>query len=185
VPVINFSKLGNERLNETSAQTIFLKNAKVADWLGPTRARLTTNRSSRARGATGGACLDKKAGQIAEAASTTRATGDRGLDGTAGRLGMARGSPVHSGQADNTPLVWLGFCAFFLLGWRLARDLAAQPRFLVCSSRSAFGIQPGTNLLERSLVYPPLLYLFGRLIYVGVREGRSASVAICLQPRPS
>ena len=177
VPVIPFSQHDNKRLNETSAQTIFLKNPKVADWIARYPSSRVTYESVfvserrywRER------VWDTKAGQIAEG-RVDDASGKvtEAWTGPQVAWGMARGSPgAFGGKQINTLPVWLGFCALFLIGLGDLRrpfslrnlDLIALLSFSV----SLWFFNHGHIFSSASLVYPPLFYLFGRLLYVGLR----------------
>jgi hypothetical protein len=177
LPVIHFRTLDNRRLNDTSSQTIFLKNAKVADWLGRyASSGLTYESVFESKGRYWRERVwDKKAGEIAEG----RVDDASGLvteawTGPQVAWGMARGSAgAFGGKQINTLPVWLGFCAFFLVGlgnWRRPISLRNLDLLVLLSfSISLWYFNQGRIFSSASLVYPPLLYLFGRLIYVGVR----------------
>ncbi len=183
-PVIPFSQNDNRRLNETSAQTIFLKDDRVADWI----ARYPSSRLSyesvfvsegrywRER------VWDTKAGQIAEG-RVDDASGKvtEAWTGPQVAWGMARGSPGAFGGKQITTLpVWLGFCALFLIGLGdLRRPLSLRNLDLLALlsfSVSLWFFNHGHIFSSAALVYPPLLYLFGRLLYVGLR-GRAVSAS--------
>jgi hypothetical protein len=184
VPVIHFNTLDNKRLNETSSQTIFLKEAKVADWLGRyASAGLTYESVFESQGRYWRERVwDKRAGEIAEG----RVDDASGLvteawTGPQVAWGMARGSPgAFGGKHINTLPIWLGFCAFFLVGlgdWRRPISLRNLDLLVLLSfSISLWYFNQGRVFSSASLVYPPLLYLFGRLLYVGVR-GRPVSAS--------
>ena len=184
VPVIPFSQHDNKRLTDTSAQTIFLKNPKIADWLARyPSSRLTyesvfiaDGRYWRER------AWDTKAGQIAEG-RVDDASGvvTEAWTGPQVAWGMARGSPgAFGGKEINSLKVWLGFCALFLLGLGDLRrpfslrnlDLIALLSFSV----SLWFFNKGHVFTSATLVYPPLFYLFGRLLYVGLR-GRTVGAS--------
>lgn len=184
VPVIHFSTLGNKRLNDTSAQTIFLKNAKVADWIRRyPSSRLTYESVFESHGRYWRERVwDKQAGQIAEG-RVDDASGQvtEAWTGPQVAWGMARGSPgAFGGKQINKLLIWLGFCAFFLVGlgdWRRPISLRNLDLFVLLSfSISLWYFNQGRIFSSASLVYPPLLYLFGRLIYIGVR-GRQVTAS--------
>lgn len=183
-PVIPFTQQNNQRLNDTSAQTIFLKNPTVAGWLSRyPSSRLTfesvfvnEGRYWRER------AWDTKAGQIAEG-RVDDASGKvtEAWTGPQVAWGMARGSPgAFGGKQINTLPVWLGFCALFLIGLGDLRrpfslrnlDLIALLSFSV----SLWFFNHGHIFASSSLVYPPLFYLFGRLLYIGLR-GRTAAAS--------
>ena len=86
---------------------------------------------------------------------------------------MARGYSGAFGHRLNAPYVWLPLCAIFLLGlidwrrpWRMANlDLLV----LLSFGASHFFFNRGDIGLSVPLVYPPLLYLMGRMLWVGFR----------------
>jgi hypothetical protein len=86
---------------------------------------------------------------------------------------MARGYSGAFGHRLNAPYVWLPLCAIFLLGlidwrrpWRVANlDLLV----LLSFGASHFFFNRGDIGLSVPLVYPPLLYLMGRMLWVGFR----------------
>ena len=92
---------------------------------------------------------------------------------------LTRGDPGFFGRAVNSPWVWLPLCAIFLFGlldYRRLRRVAHLDLVVILS----FGISqlflgaghPGVSV---PLVYPPLLYLLGRMAWVGYR-GRGAGL---------
>jgi hypothetical protein len=87
---------------------------------------------------------------------------------------MARGVPgAFGGKEINSPLVWLVFCGLFLLGLGNVRrplslrnlDLLA----LLAFSASLWYFNRGDVFTSVPLVYPPLVYLIGRMAWVGLR----------------
>jgi hypothetical protein len=98
---------------------------------------------------------------------------------------MARGYEGSFGHTLNAPYVWLPLCAIFLLGlldwrrpWRLVHlDLVVLLSFgisHVLFNRAEIGVSV-------PLVYPVLLYLLARLVWIGFRgrgPGLSPSVPI-------
>lgn len=86
---------------------------------------------------------------------------------------MARGYSGAFGHRLNAPYVWLPLCALFLLGlvdwrrpWRVANlDLLV----LLSFGASHFFFNRGDIGLSVPFVYPPLLYLMGRMLWVGFR----------------
>jgi hypothetical protein len=87
--------------------------------------------------------------------------------------GMARGYPGAFGHKLNAPYVFLPLCALFLLGlfdwrrpWRLANlDLLVLLGFGLSHlffNRAEIGVSV-------PLAYPPLAYLFGRALWIGLR----------------
>jgi hypothetical protein len=125
---------------------------------------------------------DTKAGQIAEG-HVDDASGivTEAWTGPQVAWGMARGSPgAFGGKQINTLPVWLGFCALFLIGLGdLRRPLSLRNLDLLALlsfSVSLWYFNQGRIFSSASLVYPPLIYLFGRLLYIGIR-GRPTRVS--------
>lgn len=92
---------------------------------------------------------------------------------------MARGYSGAFGHKLNAPYVFLPLCALFLLGlfdwrrpWRVANlDLLVLLGFGLSHlffNRAEIGV-------SAPLAYPPLLYLFGRALWIGLR-GRGAGI---------
>jgi len=177
VPVIPFTQDANKRLNETSAQTIFLKAPKVADWIDRYQSpRLTYESVWEGEGRYWRERVwDTKAGEIAEG-RVDDASGKvtEAWTGPQVAWGMARGSSgAFGGKQINSLPVWLGFCALFLVGLGdLRRPLSLRNLdllALLAFSVSLWYFNEGRIFSSASLVYPPLFYLFGRLLYVGLR----------------
>jgi hypothetical protein len=171
-----------KRLTEEAATAAFLRHDKVGDWLD----------RYPARGVVKDASFDKKTGKWTvhvwwnEAGEI--ATGK--VDDGSGRVTeawtgpqvawkMARGyEGAFGGETLNRPVVWLAFCALFLLGlvdWRRpvgvrTLDLLALLSFSV----SLWFFNRGDVFTAMPLVYPAFAYLLGRMLWVGLR-GRSPS----------
>jgi len=91
---------------------------------------------------------------------------------------MARGyKGAFGGERINSYPVWLGFCAVFLVGlvdWRRLRSLRNLDLLVFLSfSASLWFFNRGDIFTSVPLVYPPLLYLLLRCIWVGTR-GRAS-----------
>jgi hypothetical protein len=92
---------------------------------------------------------------------------------------MARGYDGAFGRAINDAWIWLSLCAVFLLGLADFRrplsirnlDLAV----LLSFSFSLYFFNQGRIFTAMPLVYPPLLYLLGRMVWIGWRGGGSPS----------
>jgi Glycosyltransferase family 87 len=89
---------------------------------------------------------------------------------------MARGNDGAFGRAINRPAIWIGLCAVFflalisirrLVSWRTL-DLAV----LLSFSLSLIWFNRGEIFTSVPLVYPPLIYLAGRLGWIGLRRTR-------------
>jgi hypothetical protein len=87
---------------------------------------------------------------------------------------MARGTPgAFGGKEINSYAVWLVFCAAFLLGLGDLRrpfslrnlDLLALLSFTI----SLWYFNHGRIFTSVPLVYPPMLYLLGRMAWIGAR----------------
>ena len=107
---------------------------------------------------------------------------------------MARGGPgAFGGKKINSFVVWLGFCAVFLVGLAdLRRPLSLRNLDLLALlsfSVSLWYFNHGRIFTSVPLVYPRLVYLLGRMIWIGIarpaaaRSGRSGRSG-CSPPRP-
>ncbi len=102
---------------------------------------------------------------------------------------MARGYPGAFGHKLNAPYVWLPLAAIFLLGlldWRRPLRIEHLDLLVLLS----FGIS--NHFLTRAeiglsvpLVYPPLLYLLGRMLWIGLRRPRDGGEGRPQGLRPS
>ena len=91
---------------------------------------------------------------------------------------MARGYPGAFGRKVNAPYVWLPLCAFFLLGlldWRRLRRFAHLDLIvLLAFGVSHFFFNRGNIGVSVPLVYPVLVYLLARMLWIGFRGRGSA-----------
>ena len=88
---------------------------------------------------------------------------------------MARGSDgAFGGKRLNSLPVWLGFCAVFVLGLADLRRLRSVRNLdllvLVSLSVSLWFFNEGRIFTSVPLVYPVLLYLLVRTLWIGVRD---------------
>jgi hypothetical protein len=92
---------------------------------------------------------------------------------------MARGYDGAFGRKINRPWIWLTFCAAFLLGLgNLRRPLSVRNLDLLALlsfSISLYFFNQGEVFTAMPLAYPPLLYLLGRMAWIGWR-GRASPV---------
>src|SRR5436190_5913263 len=93
---------------------------------------------------------------------------------------MARGQKgAFGGKEINNTWVWLAFCAVFLLGLaELRRPLSLgnlDLLVLLSFTASLWFFNEGRIFTSVPLVYPPLLYLLGRMTWAGWRGRTSAS----------
>lgn len=88
---------------------------------------------------------------------------------------MARGYAGQFGHALNAPYVWLPLCAIFVLGlldWRRPLRLAHLDLVvLLAFGASHIFFNRGEIGVSVPLVYPPLLYLLARMLWLGFRGG--------------
>ena len=87
---------------------------------------------------------------------------------------MARGYEGSFGRKINEPWIWWPLAAIFFVGLAsLRRPLDAKPRSRRLSfAASWWFFNQGQIFTSVPLAYPPLIYLLGRMIWLGVR-GRS------------
>jgi hypothetical protein len=166
------------RLTKKRATAIFLANPKIADWLKhyPQKTRTTeatfknggwtikvwTSIDTVGEVATGR--VDDTTNSVTEAWTGPQVAWKmaRGYDGAFG------GREINSGR------VWLGLCAVFLLGLLdFRRPLSARNLdllALVSFSVSLWYFNKGHVFTSVPLVYPPLAYLLGRMVWNGARK---------------
>jgi hypothetical protein len=170
------------RLTEARATAAFLAHPKVEDWLEryPVKGRTTDATYDADSGAWEAGVWWGEAGQVAKGL----------VDDASGRVTeawtgpqvawtMARGYEGAFGgnELERLP-VWLGFCALFLLGLAdLRRPLSLRNLdllVLLSFSVSLWYFNAGDVFTSVPLVYPPLVYLLARMVWVGFR-GRAAA----------
>jgi hypothetical protein len=177
------------RLTAPAVKRIFLDKGKVADWVGRYRQSsrqvdASYDRDSRRwtvqvwAGKAGEIALgkvDDTSGAVVEAWTGPQVAWKmaRGYDGAFG------------GREINSAPVWLGFCALFLLGLAdLRRPLSLRNLDLLALlsfSVSLWFFNRGDIFTSAPLVYPPLLYLLGRMAWSAWR-GRLATGAVPVWP---
>ena len=94
---------------------------------------------------------------------------------------MARGYPGAFGRMINAPYIWLPLCAIFVLGlldWRRPFRLAHLDLLVVVAGfgLSHYFFNRGNIGVSVPLAYPPLLYLLGRALWLGVRRRDGAGL---------
>ena len=165
-------------LTDGQAIQAALRYPKVADWLDRYPAKSLTKEST----------FDEDtglwevnvwsdlpdAGQIVEAKvedSTGRVT--EAWTGPQVAWKMARGYDGAFGRSINDAWIWLAFCAVFLLGLAdLRRPLSVRNLDLVVLLSfgvSLYFFNRGEIFTAMPLAYPPLLYLLGRMAWIGWR----------------
>jgi hypothetical protein len=174
------------QLTEKRAIAIFLQYDKVADWLDrysptgrTTSATYEAEIAKCATGATGGCwevhVSDPRAGEIAKGkVDDRRRVVTEAWTGPQVAWTMARGHDgAFGGDRINSLGYWLPFCIVFLIGLADFRrplslrnlDLLALLSFSV----SLWYFNRGDIFTSVPLAYPPMLYLLGRCIWIGVR----------------
>jgi hypothetical protein len=170
----------NTKLTQVTATRTFLANPKVAHWLRhyPKKTRTEQATYSPQFGdwtIKVWTSIDK-VGEVATG-RVQDATGvvTEAWTGPQVAWKMARGYPgAFGGKEINKLWVWLGFCAVFLIGLAdLRRPLSLRNLdllALVSFSVSLWYFNKGHVFTAMPLVYPPLVYLLGRMIWSGFRE---------------
>jgi hypothetical protein len=178
VPFVPQDKPGLGTLTEEQAIAAALRYPKVADWV----------RRYPAKSLTRAATFDDEtglwdvnvwsslpdAGQIVDAKvedSTARVT--EAWTGPQVPWRMARGYKGAFGRSINDAWVWLSFCAIFLLGLAdFRRPLSVRNLDLVVLlsfGLSLYYFNQGRVFSAMPLAYPPMLYLLGRMVWIGAR----------------
>jgi hypothetical protein len=164
------------RLTKKKASDIFLHDHKVAEWLKhyPSVVTYDANYTPKDRSWTVHV-WSGRAGEVAQGK----------VDDISGRVtqaytgpqvawGMARGGPgAFGGTKINSKPIWLGFCAIFLLGLADLRRLASLRNLdllvFLSFTFSLWYFNRGDIFTSVPLAYPPLAYLLGRTLWVGIR----------------
>jgi hypothetical protein len=176
---------GAERTNVTRAQAerTFLRFHKVADWLEryPTKDR-SVDASYRKdqqdwevhvwwgeAGEIATGLVDDRTGHVKEA-----------WTGPQVAWKMARGYPgAFGGKTLNRVAVWLAFSAAFLLGLAdLRRPLSLRNLDLLALLSFSISLRyfnGGDIFTSVPLAYPPLAYLFGRMLWIGFKGRRGVT----------
>ena len=167
--------VGRPRLTASTAIELFLADHKVAAWLR----RYPPNPATEATEAQGVWTVDVFSGAAGEIAtgSVEDATGAVTSAWTGPQVAwqMARGSPgAFGGVRINSYEVWLGFCGVFLFGlvdWRRPLSLRNADLVMMLSfSVSLWFFNRGNIFAAMPLVYPGLVWLLARCLWVGVSD---------------
>jgi hypothetical protein len=171
------------RLDEATAIRAALRVSQVGDWVERYSGRKLTKEAtfdSGERTWTVKVWAPGEAGQIVLAKvddSTARVT--EAWTGPQVAWKMARGYDGAFGREINEPAVWIGFCAVFLLGLANPRRPLSLRNLdllvLLSFSASLWFFNAGDVFTAMPLVYPPLLYLLGRTLWIGWRGHGSGS----------
>ena len=183
VPFVPRDERAGLSLTDREAIQIALRYPKVADWVERYPKESLTKESTFDED-TGLWTVDvwsdlPDAGQIVEAKvddAERRVT--EAWTGPQVAWSMARGGDGAFGRDINEPWVWLLFCGAFLLGLAdFRRPLSVRNldlAVLLSFSISLYFFNEGRIFTAMPLVYPPLLYLLGRMVWIGWR-GRGSS----------
>jgi hypothetical protein len=165
-------------LTKAQALEAFLAKPKVKDWLGryskrPLRKEATYDENDRAWNI---GIWSEPAGEIAKG-RVDDFTGivTEAWTGPQVAWTMARGGPgAFGGKRINSLAVWLSFCAIFLIGLAdLRRPLSLRNLDLLALlsfSVSLWYFNHGRIFSSVPLVYPGLVYLLVRTIWIGMRD---------------
>jgi len=178
-PVPFTSPLTDVKLTREQAIQIFVAYPKVRDWLERYPPNPTTDATLN-HGVWTVNIWSGKAGEIATG-FVDDATGvvTEAWTGPQVAWKMARGSPgAFGGHKLNSYRIWLGFCALFLLGladWRRPLSLRNLDLLMLLSfSVSLWFFNRGDVFTAMPLVYPGLVWLLARCVWIGWRD-RSSS----------
>ncbi|MGI9659426.1 MAG: hypothetical protein ACR2OD_10995, partial [Gaiellaceae bacterium] len=165
-------------LNEERAIELALAAPKVRDWVARfpqddliTQAEYTAERGQWEVKAWAG----DSAGQIA-LVEVRDSTGEilEAWTGPQVNWTMARGRDGAFGRKINDPAIWFGLCALFLIGLLDFRRLRSIRNLdllvLVSFSASLWFFNRGEIFTSVPLVYPPLLYLLARMLWIARRR---------------
>ncbi len=171
------------RMREPQVLALALADPKIADWVDRYEGQKLTKDATfdeDTRTWDVKVWAPAPAGQIVEAkVDDATATVTEAWTGPQVAWKMARGYDGAFGKKINNPFVWLGFCAAFLIGLaNFRRPLSIRNLdllVLLSFSLSLREFNQGDVFTAMVLVYPPFLYLLGRLVWIGVRGRGSPS----------
>ena len=175
---------GGPRLTERRATGRFLADPQVAAWLERYPPDPTTSAEFDAKDREWTVKVwSGPAGQIALGTVVDR-TGEVEESWTGPQVAwkMARGGAgAFGGKTLNDPVVWLAFCAVFLVGlvdWRRPLRLRNVDLLALLS----FGVSlrffnDGEIFWSAPLAYPPLAWLLGRMLWIGLRGRHERAAA--------
>ncbi len=177
--------LGAERTNVTEAQAerTFLRFHKVADWLDryPEQGRSVDADYRKKTDDWEVHVWWRSAGEIATGVVDDR-TGhvEEAWTGPQVAWKMARGyEGAFGGKTLNGVAVWLAFCLAFVIGLAdFRRPLSLRNLDLLALLSFSISLRffnGGDIFTSVPLAYPPLAYLFGRMLWVGFKGRRGAT----------
>jgi hypothetical protein len=162
-------------LTQQKALALFLADHKVHAWLGryPNKGRITEATFQPGRESWQVNVWWGKAGEIATGrVDDTTGTVIEAWTGPQVAWKMARGyKGAFGGTKINSPWIWGAFCAIFLVGLvdfrRLFSWRTLDLLVLLSFTASLWFFNRGDVFTSMPLVYPPLLYLIGRGLWIG------------------
>jgi hypothetical protein len=164
------------QLTKKKASDVFLHDHEVAAWLKHYPPVVTYDATYSAKDRSWTVHVwSGKAGEVAKG-KVDDASGNvtEALTGPQVAWGMARGGPgAFGGEKINSKPIWLAFCAVFLLGLADLRRLGSLRNLdllvLLGFTISLWYFNRGDIFTSVPLAYPPLVYLLGRTLWVGIR----------------
>jgi hypothetical protein len=169
-------------LTKKKASDIALKYPKVASWLTHYPHVISYDASYEAKSSSWTVHVySGRAGEVARVkVDDPSGAVTQAFTGAQVAWGMARGGPgAFGGTKINNHWIWLGFCAAFFLGLADLRRLSSLRNLdllvLLSFTASLWYFNDGDIFTSVPLAYPPLLYLLGRSIWVGVRGRGTAT----------
>ena len=174
-------------LTQARAQAIFLADPKVRNWLKryPTKNRIVNAEFDQTYrywtvNVWWGAAGEIATGRVDDATQTVT----EAWTGPQVAWKMARGyKGAFGGDKINSNRVWLGFCVVFLLGlvdWRRPLSVRTLDLLALLSfTASLWFFNRGNVFTSAPLAYPPLVYLIGRGLWIGItgRATRGSALA--------
>jgi hypothetical protein len=164
------------QLTKKKASDIFLHDHEVSQWLKHYPPVVTYDASYSGKDRVWTVHVwSGKAGEVAQGKVDDQSgVVTEALTGPQVAWGMARGGPgAFGGKKINSKPVWLAFCAIFLLGLADLRRLASLRNLdllvLLGFTVSLWYFNRGDIFTSVPLAYPPLVYLLGRTLWVGLR----------------
>jgi hypothetical protein len=170
------------RLTKKKASDIFLHHHEVSKWLKHYPSVVTYDAFYSAKERSWTVHIwSGRAGEVARGkVDDVSGNVTEAFTGPQVAWGMARGGPgAFGGEKINSKPIWLAFCAVFLLGLADLRRLASLRNLdllvLLGFTASLWYFNRGDIFTSVPLAYPPLVYLLGRTVWVGIHGRGSAT----------
>ncbi len=171
------------RLNQKEAIAAALAYPKIRDWVGRYDAKTLTKQAVYKKDARN---WEVKVWTVGEAGQIVLAR----VDDSSGKVTeawtgpqvawkMARGYPGAFGRSINNPFIWVGLSLLFFFGLaNLRKPLSIRNLdllVLLSFGISLYFFNQGEVFKAMPLVYPPMLYLVGRLAWIGWHGRRQSA----------